>query len=129
MKTIITALAIACLALAAAIALGQNNFEIPASHGGAPAFLRAAPTYVDARVLSASSNEDHTVPSGGRFVIFSANCSAVYAKRGGTAAVPGADVTDGSASELNPAGWFLEGVTTIGLISPEACVVTLSFYK
>jgi len=107
----------------------QTNFKLPTETGGAySSMVRLAPTYVDARVLAATTAESHTVPTGARFVVFSSNCAAFYALRNGTAAVPAADVTDGSGSELNPSAWFVEGASTIGLISPTACIVTLSFY-
>lgn len=89
--------------------------------------LRRMPTYVDARVLAASVNEDHTIPANAKYVIFSAEAD-FYAKRGGTAAVPSGDVTDGTASELNPAGYDIEGVATIGLISATAQTITMAFY-
>lgn len=127
MKTAIKLLVLLA-ALAAAPALAQNALEIPAAAGGPAAFLRVMPSYIDARVLAANTNENHTVPTGARFVIFSSSCAAFYAKSGGTAAVPAADVTNGSGSELNPSGYYVVGVTTIGLISPTTCIVTLSFY-
>ena len=98
-------------------------------HGanGEPAYLRSAPTYIDARDLAANTNETHTVPAGAEAVAFSSD-GDFYAKPNGAAAVPG-DVTDGAASELNPEAWDLTGVTTIGLIAPSARKVTLSFYK
>lgn len=84
-------------------------------------------TYVDARSLGVGINEDHTIPAGAKYVIFSAT-GDFYAKIGGTAAVP-ADVTDGSASELNPLVRHIgDADTTIGLISPAAQVVTMAFY-
>ena len=90
-------------------------------------FARSAPTYIDARDLAASTNETHTVPAGADYVIFSGD-GDFYAKPNGAAAVP-ADVTDGTASELNPVIWDLNGVTSIGLISSAARKITLSFYK
>ena len=90
-------------------------------------FARSAPLYIDARDLAASTNETHTVPAGADFVIFSAD-GDFYAKPNGAAAIPG-DVTDGSASELNPVIWDLNGVTSIGLIASSGRKVTLSFYK
>lgn len=102
-----------------------------ASHGNQSARIAPVPDYVDARVLGVATNEDHTVPSGVRWVIFSAN-GDFYAKAGGTAAVPAADVTDGSGSQLNPSAWELPrdgSVATIGLIAPAATVVTMAFYK
>jgi hypothetical protein len=94
---------------------------------GEQTYLRAAPSYVDARDLAANTNETHTVPAGAEGVYFSAD-GDFYAKMNGAAAVPG-DVTDGTASELNPKGWDLNGVSSIGLIAPAARKITLSFYK
>lgn len=90
-------------------------------------FARNAPLYVDARDLAASTNETHTVPAGADIVVFSAD-GDFFAKPNGAAAVPG-DVTDGTASELKPTIWSLEGVTSIGLIASAARKITLSFYK
>lgn len=124
-------LAFIILALAVAFPVAaQNQFRIDAPSGvSSSAYLRVMPTYTDVRVLGAASNEDHTVPTGSRWVIFSANCSEWYAKRGGTAAVPAADVTDGTGSTLNPSGFDVNGITTIGLIAPAACKITMDFYK
>jgi len=87
-----------------------------------------APAYVNAQVLAANTVESHTVPTGAKFVIFSAT-NIFYADFiGGTAAVPAADVTNGTAPFLNPAAVFIQGVSAISLISPAACVVTMAFY-
>ena len=94
---------------------------------GEQGYFRNAPTYVDARDLAANTNETHTVPAGADFVIFSGS-GDFYARKNGAAAVPG-DVTDGTASELNPKAWSLEDTTSIGLIAPSACKVTLTFGK
>jgi len=94
---------------------------------GEQTFARSAPTYIDARDLAANTNETHTVPAGADFVYFSAD-GDFYAKTNGAAAVPG-DVTDGTASEMNPKHWDLNGVTSIGLIASAARKITLSFYK
>lgn len=125
------------------LAFAQESFHIPtdAARRFASA-LRPPPSYVDVRVLAANTNEDHTVPADGAYVIFSADCAEFYVKRGGTAAVPGADVTNGSGSELNPAGYYVADIsgganagssvaatTTLGLISPTACTVTMAWYK
>lgn len=118
------------LLVATSLALGaQTNFRLPVETGGNfSSFVRQMPTYVDARVLAANVNESHTVPTGARFVLFSGSCAAFYVKNGGTAAVPAADVTDGSGSALNPSAWFIEGATSLGIISPTACVVTMEFF-
>jgi len=107
----------------------QSNFVIPPDVAKRFASnIRPAPSYVDARVLAAGVSEAHTMPSNTRFVIFSANCD-FYAKSGGTAAVPAADVTDGSGSELNPAAWYFNTPPSqIALISASTCIVTMSVY-
>ena len=94
---------------------------------GENTYLRSASLYVDARDLAANTNETHTVPAGATSVILSAT-GDFYAKINGAASVPG-DVTDGTASELNPKGYDLNGVTSIGLIAPSATKITLTFYS
>ena len=87
---------------------------------------------IDARVLASNTAERHTSPTGALFVSFSATGDfyALFGTSGVTAAVPGSDVTDGTASELNPnARRIPDGVTHISLIAPEATVVTLAFWK
>lgn len=123
----ILAIIFAALALAANAAPGNfvipNDFPLRNS-----AVIRNAPDYIDAQVLAANVAEVWTAPANARFVIFSGNCN-FYARPAAAAAVPAADVADGTASELNPAAWyFANGATTIGLIAPTACVVTMSVY-
>lgn len=114
--------------------MAVNQIYDPQEPTGRPTFARKAPRYVDARVLAAATNETHTVPSGAKYVVFSCD-DAFYAKPNGAAAIPAADVTDGSGSELRPGAWRLVAdsdnvaVTTIGLIAPAATIVTLSFYS
>jgi hypothetical protein len=127
-------LSIFAAAIAAAVVLAppvqsQSGFGVGVTTSGLSSHLRVPPTYVDVRVLAAGVSETHTLPTGPGFVIFSPNCATFYAKIGASAAVPAADVTDGTGSELNPSGYlFGKGVTQITLISPGACIVTLSFY-
>jgi hypothetical protein len=83
--------------------------------------------HIDARVLAVSAAESHTIPTGARYVMFSAN-GDFYANFAGTAAIPTADVTDGTASILNPQLRTIGAATTISLISPAACIVTMEFY-
>ena len=90
--------------------------------------------YIDSRVLAANTAEAHTVPSNAAsqkatYVIFSSTCD-FYADFASTAAVPAADVTDGTGAELNPTARFLgNSVTTISLITTaSSCVVTMMFY-
>lgn len=99
--------------------------DVPAKY---PTNIRPAPTYTDARVLAANVAEVWTAPANARIVLFSSNCD-FYANANAAAAVPAADVSDGTASELNPTAWYFSTpVTTIGLIAPTACVVTMAVY-
>ncbi len=91
-------------------------------------FARSAPQYIDARVLSANTAESHTVPDGASFVVFSSD-GDFYARPNAEPAVPASAVEDGSAGELNPVIWDLDGVASIGLVATEARVVTLTFYR
>jgi hypothetical protein len=84
--------------------------------------------YVDARVLAAGVAEVHTVPTGYNYVNFSADGN-FYANFGAAAAIPSADVTDGTGSVLNPTFKSLESATTIGLVAATATVVTMEFWK
>lgn len=107
----------------------ETSFRIaPDASGQFSSGIRSAPAYVDARVLAAGVSETHTVPTGQKRVLFSATCD-FYAKPGASAAVPAADVTDGTSAELNPATWTVEDMTQFTIISSSVCVVTLSFYK
>lgn len=125
----IRALLAVILLCVSGMVLSQTVFNVPPEFGQRySSNVRAAPTYVDARVLAANTSETHTVPAGIKWVLFSPSCD-FYAKLGASAAVPAADVTDGSSAELNPAGWYIEGVTQFTLIAPSTCVVTLSFYR
>jgi hypothetical protein len=118
----------AILSFIAPSALSQNALRIFSESGGQySSFLPEAPTYVNAKSLAASTAESFTVPTGATRVIFSATCN-FYANPTTTATVPG-DVTDGSASMLNPAGWGVRDVTAISVIASVACVVTAAFYK
>lgn len=90
--------------------------------------------YVLSRSLAAGVAESFDVSAartndiGIKCVVFSCS-SNFYANPAAVATVPG-DVTDGSASELNPSAWHITPeMTTISVISPVACVITASFYR
>jgi hypothetical protein len=90
---------------------------------------RPIPRSVMARSLAASTAEDITPPAGSRYVIFS--CTGdFYVNPYATATVPG-DTTDGTAAELNPAGYEFNTneLPTFSVISSGACVITAAFYS
>jgi hypothetical protein len=84
------------------------------------------PGYVDNLVLTAGVAKTYTIPTGAKVLNFSANADFYVDFLGGTAAVPTADVTDGSGVVLNPG--MRSGLTaadTISIISPGSCIVTI----
>lgn len=89
--------------------------------------LRPMSDHVQARVLAAGVGGLITVPAGAQYVIFS--CTVNFYCRSTTAAVPAADITDGSAAELNPAGYHVSAGDVLAVISPEAGVLTAAFYE
>lgn len=93
--------------------------------------LRTPSDYIDAKAILAGVAERVTIPTGYNMVFISPT-NNVFVKCGNssiTATVPG-DTSDGTSSELNPSGYFLDGTHThISLISPEDTIVTLAYYK
>lgn len=87
--------------------------------------------FVNNRTLAASVAESIAVPDGALYAVFSANAD-FYANYTTTATIP-ADVTDGSASELNPTIRKLQtqagvAIANISVIAPGATQVNVSFY-
>jgi len=109
----------------------QENYPYGSNRG---TITPLPPDYVDARVLGVATAERHALPtsSGAKFVSFSSN-GDFYARFGDSsinAAIPAGDVTDGSASELNPTARRIpDGVTHVSLIAPAATIITLSFWS
>lgn len=79
-------------------------------------------------VLEASTEDSITIPTGAT-IAFIASTATFWMKIDGTAAVPLANVEDGSASELNPTSCVLRGNSTMSFISAQACTVTIAFYS
>lgn len=87
------------------------------------------PKYVDAKVLAAGVSETYTVPTNASWWILSAD-GGFYIKRAATAAVPAADVTDGTAAFYVPAGvqCRVPGGATVAVISAANRVITIAPY-
>ncbi len=125
-RQMVAALAVAGL-LGAAVAI----VAAPATYGTPQ--LREYPyitEYVDAKVLGvAGTAEAWTVPTGCNFAVFAATAS-FYASTSGAAAVPGADVSNGSAAMLNPSARRVVPGDSISLVSSTAgAVVTIECYS
>ena len=87
--------------------------------------------YINAMVFSGAAAKTSTPPASARIVKITTTV-AVYVNVGAAAAVPAADVTDGTASALLPAGGSvtldLAGAATVGVAAGAAAVVTLTYY-
>ena len=95
--------------------------------------LRSMPHEVHALVLTAGVGKVDLVPRWARRVVI-AGSDTYYTAKNASATLPAGDVTDGSASEMNGGGGALQpggpaaDVTTIGVIAPRDCIVTLAYY-
>ena len=86
--------------------------------------------YKDAIVLVANTNQTINIPTGAKYARFkSTGSSDFWIKFGGAAAVPSANVTDGTASRLNPDGIIgIDGATTVGIISAVVCTISIEYW-
>jgi len=94
---------------------------------GRPSQVIPPSTTVYAVVLTAGTPWQVQVPSGALQELFSAT-GPFWARVGGAAQLPTADVLDGSAPELNPAARAVTAGSAIGLVAPATCTVSLAFY-
>ena len=86
--------------------------------------------YIDFAILAADTKEDFTVPALAKAVLFSA-IGDFYCLIGpsASASVPAADITDGSAPELNPVAREVVAGETISLIASAGCRIMMAFYR
>jgi len=87
---------------------------------------------INAYVMVANTAQYATVPTGANFVKIARTAGAdIFALLGATSglAAPSANITNGSSPECNPVFLSLMGATSIGLISPSACTITLSYFS
>lgn len=126
-----TAILASLLALTLAPALHAAAPQPPRLNGYS---VRGAPIYVDARVLSAGVAKSVTAPTfpaepAARVTaIFSTNCPDYYLASGRTAAEPTVDVSDGTASERNPAALQFAQGDAYSMEAPTSCKVTITYY-
>lgn len=69
-----------------------------------------------------------TVPERARAVVFAAT-GHFWVKSDGVPGLPNGDITDGSGPELNPSARSLQWVSSLGVVSPINCMVSLAFYS
>jgi hypothetical protein len=84
--------------------------------------------WVDQIALS-TSNDEYTVPTWAKFIIFLPQSGIDFAvKLDGVAVFPAAGITDGSGCLLNPGQLDVTGATTIGFISDATGYLSLAVY-
>ena len=81
-------------------------------------------TWTDAVVLGAGVAESYTVPSKCYLVVFNAT-GGFWVRKGGTAAIPSTEVTDGTAPFYMPAARLVSPGDTLSLISDAAVKVSI----
>jgi len=81
-------------------------------------------TWTDAKVLEANVAETYTVPTGCYLLVFNAP-GGFWVRKGGTAAIPAADVTDGTAPVYNPASRLVTPGDQLSFIADDAVKISL----
>lgn len=112
----------------------MDDFEVLRTPLGIPVDAIPQSRWINVMELAAGVAEHLTVPSSAELVNFSCvdsygNSVGFWANLYGPAAVSSTDITSGSASEPNPILRTLSNVSTISVISPQACKVHMMFYK
>ncbi len=83
---------------------------------------------IDNLVLASGTAKTVTVPEGAGFAVFSATGTFYARFDGGAAAAPGADITNGTGSEVNPTARSVAGLPAFSVVAPAACVVAVAWY-
>ena len=106
----------------------MRNLVIKAdANGDFPTWCRVPSGYVDSFTLTAGVAVVATVPASAGKVFFSCDCD-FFVKHNGAAAVP-AVISDGSASELNPACYIISPGDTLGIVAEANGTITLTYYR
>jgi len=93
-------------------------------------FALETPVYVNDYVLTAGTAKTVSVPANARYAFISANGDIWANFSGGTAAIPVADITDGSGSELNPTVRYMHAaLSSFSLISAANALVSIAWYQ
>jgi hypothetical protein len=107
-----------------------SNFNIVQDDEGDISIDVLAPAkYIDTRVLVAGTAQTHTFPTNARYAIFNSTANFFARWDGSAAAVPSANITDGSGAELNPVARRINGGQTVSLISPSAATITIATFS
>lgn len=83
--------------------------------------------YCNSLTLIAGTQKTIDVPAVAKYVMF-ASTGDFFARYDGTAQVAG-DVSNGTASELNPTMRYVNGIKQVSVIAAADCTITFSFYN
>jgi len=128
-KKLFSAILVISLFLATVSFAGMNQIKVvKTAPDNTPLIGLFRATYTDAVVLTANTPIVYSVPTGGVYALI--NCTGdVWVKFGAAAAIPTVNITDGSASVLNPLLRALGGATTIGFVSPVNCSCSIDIWN
>ena len=125
-KIMILLNAILVLSSVSAFAGEIQSFKFQRNFAGDQTYA-IAQGYVNRYDLTASTAKTVTIPTGARYAKFSGEINVWVLVGTGTATVPAGDITDGTASFLNPSVYFIEGQTQMSIISESAGSVSIEF--
>jgi hypothetical protein len=83
--------------------------------------------YVNTYVLAAGVVQGITIPADARVAVFTST-NNFYVNWLSTATAPTGNITDGSASELNPVARDVTGYAAFSMVAPADCIVTIAYY-
>ena len=95
---------------------------------GTPTVILAPSSCRYAVALTAGVNQTITVPAGANAVLFNST-APFWLQYGAAATLPTANDVSGNAPELAPQARRIAAGTSLGLIAPASCLVSLSFFR
>lgn len=105
----------------------MNTFLLELDGNGRGTDIVPISTHTVVLLLAAGTGRALTVPVGAKVALFSATGN-FWLKADAVPPLPVGDILDGSAPELNPAGRMVEGVSSLGVVAPVACTLSIAFY-
>ena len=84
--------------------------------------------YIDARVLAANVAETVTVPTEAAVAVFSCVDDFYINFNGVVAAVPAADINDGTAPVLRPTTKAVVAGQTFSIVAPAITTITIEYF-
>ena len=104
-----------------------TGYELHEDIAGKPITAPPVSSYINNYALVANTPVSITPPGNSELALFKGTAN-FYVRVAGAAAVPAANVTDGTGAELNPDLRYIAGAT-ISLVAPANCIVTIAFYE